>query len=1063
MISMWRVSSLLFFLAAAGTILELGNSHGCNPIEKDALLKIKDELEDPSGRLASWRGGGGDGEECCSWYGVVCDGLTGHVTELRLRTLSSNEYYSSGEFGYFFYEVYYEKSAFGGNLSSSLVNLTHLEYLDLSNNDFRGIEIPRFIGWMESLRYLNLSGSVFGGMIPHQLGNLSNLQCLDVAWNDLRVDSLHWLSSLRLLKFLRLDGLILNDAHDWLDVMNALPALVELRLLGCWVDPIPVIPTVNFSSLTTLDLSGNGLHEIPGWISRLAYLNSLDLSQNQFVGSGPIPLLNMTTVKELSLSRNYGLNSSIFNWLHEFTQLERLDLSGNILGGRIPSSIGNLSSLISLDLSGNNLEGGIPTAIGNLTSLETLDLSSNSLEGVIPSAIGDLSSLTRLDLSHNTRVIGIPTRFKNLCSLRSLILSNNVLRQDINEILEILSGCVSNTLATLILSSTQLSGHLPYRLGKFKNLGYLDVSGNMISGPIPESLGALNSLVSLDLGGNKMNGTLPGGFGMLSNLREVDISDNSFEGEVSEIHFSDLINLRTFKASGNRLDLRVSPDWDPAFQLISSIYLKSWRVGPRFPAWIQSLKYLAYLDLSHSDMSSTLPSWFLDFSSRLYQFNLSHNQMHGNVPYLSIDDSDYSLIDLSSNRFEGPMPYISSNPFGLDLSNNKFSGSISTFLCHKSRTIEVLNLGENLFSGEIPECWGNWETHTKVIRLSSNSFSGNIPRSLGTLSSLVILDLHDNNISGEVPVSLRNCTQLKVLDLSINRLSGVIPTWVGTHLQQATIIILRGNIFNGTIPKELCNLASLQILDLADNALLGTLPKCVNKLTSMISRPYGSGDEGSLRWPYGPTLTYYASSSIMRGGKIVEYSKILNLVRSLDLSNNKLYGQVPEEITALGGLQFLNISHNSLSGRIPKSIGDMKELQTLDLSHNQLSGEIPPSMSSLTFLNDLNLSDNNLSGVIPRSTQLQSFDPSRFSGNSLCGPPLAVHCIARGASPATEDGTAEDDGAVDWSFFFVGIAPGFIVGFWAVIGPLVLSKRWRRFYFNLFSWDFRDILCYCHH
>jgi hypothetical protein len=44
--------------------------------------------------------------------------------------------------------------------------------LDLSNKDFGGIHIPKFLGSMRNPRYLSLSHARIGGMIPHELGNL---------------------------------------------------------------------------------------------------------------------------------------------------------------------------------------------------------------------------------------------------------------------------------------------------------------------------------------------------------------------------------------------------------------------------------------------------------------------------------------------------------------------------------------------------------------------------------------------------------------------------------------------------------------------------------------------------------------------------------------------------------------------------------------------------------------------------------------------------------------------------------------------------------------------------
>jgi hypothetical protein len=60
----------------------------------------------------------------------------------------------------------HNKSCLGGKISYSLLNLKHLNYFDLSLNNFNGIIIPKFFGSLESLRYLSLSSSSFSGVIP---------------------------------------------------------------------------------------------------------------------------------------------------------------------------------------------------------------------------------------------------------------------------------------------------------------------------------------------------------------------------------------------------------------------------------------------------------------------------------------------------------------------------------------------------------------------------------------------------------------------------------------------------------------------------------------------------------------------------------------------------------------------------------------------------------------------------------------------------------------------------------------------------------------------------------
>jgi hypothetical protein len=157
----------------------------CIETERHALLKFKQHLKDSSNRLASWTGNG----DCCQWVGVVCHNVTGHVHELHLRSFPNYEAQ---------YEAY-ERSRFGGKINPALLELKNLNYLDVSYNDFSGTQIPKFLGSMESLSYLNLSNAGFEGVIPHQLGNLSNLHYLNLGGNGLYVNNLQWLSALPLL------------------------------------------------------------------------------------------------------------------------------------------------------------------------------------------------------------------------------------------------------------------------------------------------------------------------------------------------------------------------------------------------------------------------------------------------------------------------------------------------------------------------------------------------------------------------------------------------------------------------------------------------------------------------------------------------------------------------------------------------------------------------------------------------------------------------------------------------------------------------------------------------
>ena len=170
-------------------------------------------LKDSSNRLSSWRGG-----NCCQWDGISCENTTGIVMSIDLHSpYSREETYENWSF-----------MSLTGEIRPSLMELKSLRYLDSSGNSFKYIPIPKFIGSLKNLQYLNLAYCGFSGAIPPSLGNLSNLQFLDLSsqYYDLFANGIQWMATLVSLKHLVMNHVNLSMVGSNLDEMlNKLPLL----------------------------------------------------------------------------------------------------------------------------------------------------------------------------------------------------------------------------------------------------------------------------------------------------------------------------------------------------------------------------------------------------------------------------------------------------------------------------------------------------------------------------------------------------------------------------------------------------------------------------------------------------------------------------------------------------------------------------------------------------------------------------------------------------------------------------------------------------------------------
>ncbi|PVH48246.1 hypothetical protein PAHAL_4G289000 [Panicum hallii] len=321
----------------------------------------------------------------------------------------------------------------------------------------------------------------------------------------------------------------------------------------------------------------------------------------------------------------------------------------------------------------------------------------------------------------------------------------------------------------------------------------------------------------------------------------------------------------------------------------------------------------------------------------------------------------------------------------LNLSGLNLGGEISPAV-GSLKSLVSIDLKSNGLSGQIPDEIGECSS-LKMLDFSFNNLDGDIPFSISKLKLLENLILKNNQLIGAIPSTLSQLPNLKILDLAQNKLTGEIPRLIYWN-EVLQYLGLRGNRLEGSLSPDMCQLTGLWYFDVKNNSLTGVIPDTIGNCTSfqVLDLSYNQFT-GPI--PFNIGFLQVATLSLQGNkftGPIPSVIGLMQALAVLDLSYNQLSGPIPSILGNLTYTEKLYMQGNRLTGSIPPELGNMSTLHYLELNDNQLNGFIPPELGKLTGLFDLNLANNNLEGPIPDNlsscVNLNSFNAY---GNKLNG------------------------------------------------------------------------------
>ncbi|RYH25605.1 hypothetical protein EON65_15370 [archaeon] len=424
--------------------------------------------------------------------------------------------------------------------------------------------------------------------------------------------------------------------------------------------------------------------------------------------------------------------------------------------------------------------------------------------------------------------------------------------------------------------------------------------------------------------------------------------------------------------------------------------MTAYNLSGTLPLLAGKFKGMLYMTFSENNLHGPLPE--LTGMPSLQTFNVSYNQLSGQIPDTFYNFNELYLLYLSNNRFDGTVPpsiyqlpalqylnlydnllqdTVSSNIGNLtqllyfNIAGNMFHGTIPQALFALPNITQIFYAGNN-FHGPLPT---NMGTNLELLRGCVSGVTGTIPESICSNKKLYFLDILDNFLTGTLPPCLSTLPKLSILQVEINMLTGRVDNVFDSQVQTSLKLVdISDNGFSGAFPAEVFKLPALTSLAAGKNCFHGNFPDTVcgsNALRTMSLDGMGASDQCLITlWdPFHLSNAYFGG---LMTGTIPSCVWSLPNITVLHMSGNGFTGQLPTHLRPSCSLKDVVLTHNMLTGTLPQAFQKFP-FQLLDLSYNKLKGHVA-GMSNLSLSYNasepgavLHLENNRLTGVLPHS------------------------------------------------------------------------------------------------